>query len=431
MSYKVTEAFIEQSRSKHGTRTVGLILAETAHHDGVAWMRQQPSKSVKRKGKGPDKNNIAFRTKLSPKQVRRCVDRLQVLDELEIVWARDYGNRFHICRLIVGPMRFVEVDYERGLPFLEGRFWTPEQLQLPLAERPLDGHAFAPVQLAEIGLKPAEVGGQNVPQLSSADGGTFAPESGDICDPTEGTFVTPPYNSPLDHVLDPSLDLTTQNPSGEVSAGADEPPGSTSIKELVKAFAATVGFFPNGHSDWSAWCGALAPLAAAGVTPDELATRSNAFLAKWPLDTTPDSPAFMFALTKHWQRINASLERSYFGLFRWATENSWRLDDLTHARWVIEISDRVTEDERRTLLAIVDQAYRAHTDVKSEFVRWVESAGWALEDDDWRRELKARTDPAQYRTLAPEMKRQAIERRLEIRAAFAELDLGSHRRDVA
>lgn len=426
MSYKVSSAFIEQSRSKHGTRTVGLILAETSHHDGVAWMRQQPSKSV-RKRKGPDTDNIAFRTKLSPKQVQRCIDRLQELDELEIVWGRDHGNRFHICRLIVGPVRFVDVDYERGLPFLEGRFWTPEELELPLADRPSDGHALASSQLK---AGRTITGGQNVPQPDEATWATFAPDLGDICDQTEETFATPPYNSPLDLVPNSPFDFNTQTPSVEVSADAAEEPESTSVKELVRAFAEVVGAWPDGHAGWSAWCAALAPLAAAGVTPDELSTRTRAYLERWPLDTTPDSPAFMFALTKHWQRINASLERSYFGLFRWATGNSWRLGDLDHARWVIDASDRITTDERTTLVAIVEQAYRAHSDEKSGFLQWVESTGWTLEDADWRQELKARTSAPSLATLAPEMRRQGTDRRLEIRQAFAELDLGL-RKDAA
>jgi hypothetical protein len=441
VSYKVSEIVIEQSRSKHGSRTVALIIAETAHHDGVGWLRQEPSKSVHRKGKQDDKSNIAFRTKLSPKQVRRCVDRLQELDELEVVWARDRGNRFYIYRLIVGPLRYADVDYSRGLPFLEGRFWTPEQLELPWHERPLEGHSLAPSQLArfaptlvedEADEEPeaAKAGGHFVPSFEGAREGTFAPEPGDISGRSAGghpgTLLK--EHSSLDLVLDPSLtDSTSKDEVESVSAGADDGRAAPTVKDLVAAYAAAVGYWPNGHDEWSAWCGALKPLADAGVEPSEIASRSTAYLAKWPLETKPDSPAFMFALTKVWQRVSASLERGYLGLYRWATESSWRLGDIDHARWVIEASDRITEEERAKLLSIVEETYRAHGDPRSEFLKWVESVGWTLDDEQWRHELAARTDPKQFKLLAPEMRRQGKERRLAIRKDFANLELFTRR----
>ncbi|MFL5954817.1 MAG: hypothetical protein ACJ76I_11995 [Gaiellaceae bacterium] len=466
MSYKVSEVVIEQSRSKHGSRTVALIIAETAHHDGVGWLRQEPSKSVHRKSSKPDERNIAFRTKLSAKQVRRCVDRLQELDELEVVWARDQGNRFYIYRLIVGPLRYADVDYERGLPFLEGRFWTAEELELPWRQRPLEGHALAPSQLAEIAPKLVEepavevaetpdLGGQNVPSSLPAGERTFAPDPADISGRSAGGHPGPLLNdSSLDLVLNSSLDRIDRKEIDSVSAGADDG-RSTDVRELVKAFAREFGFWPNGHAEWSTWCAAFKPLADQGVTAAELASRSRAYLERWQLrarerlnelnelneqegldeglvelEVGPDSPAFMFALTKHYQRISASLERSYFGLFRWATENSWRLANLEHARWVIEASERISVDERAKLLAIVEEAYRAHGDAKSEFLQWVEMKGWALGEDEWKRELAVRTNAERFRTQAPEMRRQGKERRLEIRKAFAHLDLGL-RSDVA
>lgn len=148
MSYKVTEEFIENSRSTLGARTVGLIIAEIAHPDGVGWLRQEPTKRKRQRAGSVDKKNIAFRTKLSGRQIRRCIDRLQEIDELEIVLAWDGRERFHIYRLIVGGIRGDEdgVDYGRGLPRLEVErsFWTPEQLRLPVEQRPMLGHVPPP-----------------------------------------------------------------------------------------------------------------------------------------------------------------------------------------------------------------------------------------------------------------------------------------------
>jgi hypothetical protein len=428
VSYEVSREIVHKSVSKHGTRTVALVIAETAHHDGVGWLRIAPSKSKKQlRSKKLDTSNIAFRTKLSEKQVRRCVDRLQDLDELEVVVARDGGVRFFMYRLVVGALRAIEVDYSRGLPELEGQFWTPEELELPWSERPFDGHALSPNQLDHLGIRRPNTSGHFVRSSEVETGGHLRPnERAQMSAGRAGANVRSPLIGPVQEQpsLEPSSDPAIQKANVRVSAGADEPPINASPKDLVEALARAVGVWPEGHGQWSTWCAAMKPLAAAGVQPSEMETRSREYLKRWPLELQPGNPNFAFALTKAWQRINASLERSYFGLFRWATEESWRLGDIDHARWIVNASIRITEDERRRLLTLVEEGYLARVDARSHFLRWVESEGWRLDDDTWRHELVARTDPTEHGPIAVEMRQQAKQRRLAIRTDFANLDLG-------
>jgi hypothetical protein len=292
VSYKVTEAFIEHSRSKHGARTVGLIIAEVAHHDGVGWLRIEPTKAKHPRIRAEDdQDNIVFRTKLSAKQVRRCIDRLQDLDEIEVVRAWDGRSRYYVYRLIIDPIRRREVDYQRGgLKVLEAPFWTPEQLDAPLLERPRDGHEFSPTQRQLLGLTSA----QYVP--SSAGIGETPP--GDNGSPDEQTSAPPPYKEPV-----PGPVLPEEANASSVAADAAE--HASSAFEISLALSAQLGvdLARLTRLELRDWQVAIADLANVGATAADVAARCAAYRSVWPaMRLTP------FALVRHWSMLGAHVE---------------------------------------------------------------------------------------------------------------------------
>ena len=340
MSYKVTEAFIEHSRSKHGSRTVGLIFAEVVHHDGVGWLRIEPSKSKRRRAID-DTDNIVFRTKLSAKQVRNCVDRLQDLDELEVVRAWDGRIRYYVYRLIVEPIRRREVDYQRGgLSPLEAPFWTVEELELPLTERPHVGHEFSPTQRRALGL----TSGKNFPS-STAVG--EAPR-GEILGPDEGKNAPPPSKEP---VLGPVQ--TEETYVSSVPAGAGE--RESRRYEISLELGALLGVQLQGmtRGERGAWESAVAQLVDVDASPQDVRARASAYRLIWPgARLTP------LALVKHWSQLGVEVESGAGAdpIASWC-EHAPDLFDLETAREILDDRPGLEEPQRNSYHRLLDEAY--------------------------------------------------------------------------
>jgi hypothetical protein len=344
VSYKVTEAFIENSRSKHGARTVGLIIAEVAHYDGVGWIRIEPTKAKKPRIRPEDDvNNIVFRTKLSPKQVRRCIDRLQDLDELEVVRAWDGRSRYFVYRLIIEPMRLRDVDYARGgLSVLEAPFWTPEELLQPVLERRPDGHEHSPAQLAQLKLTRA----QNVPSSDEPVQGS----RGDIGPPDEGTSAQPPYKEP---VLGPVL--TREANASLVPADAGE--RESRKVEISLALSAELGVQLQGMTrhERGGWEKAIAELVDVGATGDEITARCAAYRARWvEMTLTP------LALVRHWSSLGADVETAKPSGFDGWLEKAPLMFDRGQAHDVVDDYPKIDDAERARRHGRVDERFDEH-----------------------------------------------------------------------
>lgn len=209
------------------------------------------------------------------------------------------------------------------------------------------------------------------------------------------------------------------NTTEEVSAEPADVRRGAQIKELIAAFAETVGVWPNTRNEWGGWSRAFAPLVDQGVDAEQVRVATSSYLERWP-----EYQRDPFALTKLWQLIQVALETSEMSLWRWASETSWRLpaDEVT---WLLERAT-LTESARTGLVKLAAEARAAHANAEAEFFRWVEVEGFAVDDDEWRRRLADETRHA--RTRGPEIRRRATARRLELRAALANLELG---REVA
>jgi hypothetical protein len=176
VSYKVTEEVLNSSRAKQGSRLVLVALSEVAAHDGTVWSPIGPPSYD---------DSIAYRTKLTERQVKRCLKTLQALDELEIRQWRQGRKLWNIYRVIVGRIREKEVNYERpelaAMNLLE-RFWTIDELHVARAFRPRMTSAESR-RLGDI-LSPSHEADSASDQgtSSTSDEVTSAPEPGDISD---------------------------------------------------------------------------------------------------------------------------------------------------------------------------------------------------------------------------------------------------------
>lgn len=83
MSFKVTNWVWARSESRNGARLVMLALADRADDSGFAW---------------PSVDDLAERTRLTPRAVRKCVGELVALGELEVEngGGRHRSNRYRI-----------------------------------------------------------------------------------------------------------------------------------------------------------------------------------------------------------------------------------------------------------------------------------------------------------------------------------------------
>jgi hypothetical protein len=414
VSWKVTELVVDQSRSKHGARVVLLVLAEKASADGIALIRQAPPEPPRRAPRGHERENLQDRARLSKRQVRRATKTLQLLDELEVLERWVGRNRDYVYRILVGALRSMDVDYDQlKISGLAGRFWTPEELMLPVLERPVDGHVL-PVEPQRPGdiLSPGETG----------DEGTSATATRGQIVRDEGTFATDAHlisarGPSKDRSTGPSLTSSVET-TEEVAAGAAASRGDQ-IKELIVAFAETVGVYPETRENWAGWSRAFAPLVDDDVDGEQVRLVTRSYLERWP-----EYKRDPFALTKLWQLLQVALERNQLTLWRWASETSWKLPE-DEVAWLLETA--LMNDEQRTaLVKLAGEARRAHANAEAEFLRWVENEGFAVDDDVWRKRLTA--EVRKFKTRGPEMRRRATERRLELREALANLDL---QRDVA
>jgi hypothetical protein len=138
VSYRVVHEVLERSVAKPGPRFTLTAIAEDAWHDGVAWIEQGwPTKDSPQ----PSRDTIAGRTGNRAETVARHVADLEGLDELEVREVIEFGDRRLVYRVIVGAIRCLEVQYahhrlEARRRVMPVRFWTPEQLLLPRAQRP-------------------------------------------------------------------------------------------------------------------------------------------------------------------------------------------------------------------------------------------------------------------------------------------------------
>lgn len=87
MSVKVLSAFLEESESELGTRLVGIVLSSAAWDDGITWLPQE---------------DIAKRARMSERQVRRAIVRLEELGELEVRKAQRGRKRVNVYRMLLG-----------------------------------------------------------------------------------------------------------------------------------------------------------------------------------------------------------------------------------------------------------------------------------------------------------------------------------------
>lgn len=413
MSWRVTEVVVDQSGAKHGARTMLLVLAEKASTDGVALIRQAPPKSPRRALRGHERNNLVARTNLSVKQIQRVTRTLQHLDELEVLERWIGRDRDFVYRILVGPLRSMDVDYEQ-LKFsgLTGRFWTPEELLDPISARPRDGHVL-PEELLSPGDKLSP--GQN------GDEATSCPPTRRHPVPDQATSCPDPLlrsaraRRPEDPSKGPSSTSSVKT-TEEVSSGepADASRGQR-IKELIIAFAETVGVFPGNRDEWGGWSAAFAPLVDRDVDPDRLRALTRRYLDRWPgYDPTP------FALTKLLFLLEPALDANEHSLWRWAADTSWKLP-AEDAELVLEWA-LITDQQRAGLRKLAGDARAAHANREAELMRWVETEGFAVDDDVWRRELAERVP--HLKTRGPAARKQANERRAQLRGALARIQLG-------
>lgn len=128
MSFKVYGAVLDYSESEGYDRCVLLALAEPASHDGVTWIKVG-------EGKDDEEPTICRRARVSKSTAMRAIRFLEDdLHELQIVKVRRGKTAINVYRVVVGPIAFAEVDYDR-LPFaLPHRF----------GEAPVEGVQLTP-----------------------------------------------------------------------------------------------------------------------------------------------------------------------------------------------------------------------------------------------------------------------------------------------
>jgi hypothetical protein len=357
VSYKVTEEVLDKSLSRYGTRTLLLALSEVAHLDGVAALRQG------KESKPEDRRTILHRTRLTERQIRRCVAAAQELDELEVLIAQAGRQRFHVYRIIVGKLRSLEVDYERlqtETRFGDLRFWSIEELREPVGRRSQHRHVMPP----SIRSGRPVTGGQNVlssdgprEDISAAHERTFPP-------PDERTSATSHARASDGPALrEPPLEpgtssLSKERESEDVSPAGDTDPDQSEqgTQLLIRAFANEIGRWPENRSQWGTWGRAFKPLADAGVTAGQLGSATRRYLQARP-GFDFENP---FALTLAWEAVSASLERGYTQMVKWAVETSWKLE-ADEVAWIIDqaVFNGV---EKQQLLRIATGARRDHVD---------------------------------------------------------------------
>lgn len=213
-------------------------------------------------------------------------------------------------------------------------------------------------------------------------------------------------------------------------AGAGDGPSGSLPDQLLRVFAEEFGTWPQTRGEWGAWKKAFKQLAETEQpTVDEFRLVARAYCDR-VREQGLELPQAAFGLQTAWMRISAALQASYFALYRWTTDSSWRIRDPGEVEWILRTATRLDDVQRAELLELAQRVADAHTDAGSAVLAWVESAGWAIEDEQqWARELATRLgDAAVPGTKAPSIKTAALERRVEIRRALVELKFRS---DVA
>jgi hypothetical protein len=416
MGYEVTSAVYEHSRHGKGKLHVLLAIAEKAsNNDGVAFGLDQGWESGKKVGRRKRKETLAGKTRLNVSTVAKLLTQLAGPDddELEVRTVQKGKERTFVYRVILGIYRDLDVDtdvLERYQQLVDRPFSTPEELALPWAERPA-----------------------NLPGRNERDDLTFSPLRPAISSATtsgkEQVVAPPPISGARGNEHGPR---TVPNPSltspplrvGEVPTPADaadgEQAGDSSTRELIRAFAQTLGRWPETRQEWAGWTKAFKPLAEAGVDPVELAAACKGYLAyhqrvgHGEIDLTP------FGLTKHWQIVNQALERRFFAWMKWASEISWRLPEDEVEFLLDQAAIAIRDGDHTEIVKMAARARAAHTTPADELLVWVDAKGWSLDDDDWRRELHERLP----RVGAPELRRVANHRRHELRRDLARLRAG-------
>jgi hypothetical protein len=99
MSLKILSRVFDTSAAEVGDRLTIIALADSAHDDGITWVSQE---------------EIARKTLLSVRHVRRCLDALEKLGEIETRKAQRGRRRINVYRVTAA---LEDPDYDR-LPFV-------------------------------------------------------------------------------------------------------------------------------------------------------------------------------------------------------------------------------------------------------------------------------------------------------------------------
>ncbi len=183
MSHKVVDRVIKHSSATRGTYTVLLMIAERANDQGVAWC---------------SRSDIATRARISERQVKRAIAKLEASGELLVLRGAGRGNT-NIYGIVAG------LDHE-------GREAVASQM------RQVAGAAYRNGKGDISGRK-----GDTVSSFSCPEKGTFEHEKGTFVT-KKGTLATEKGTSMSPEPLEPSIEPSREPVEGAASAAPAPPP---------------------------------------------------------------------------------------------------------------------------------------------------------------------------------------------------------------
>ena len=318
--------------SSYVDRCVLTAIAVHAGKDGIAW---------------PSQTEIAAKAgeNCTERQVRRSIENLERLGDLEVRKAQRGRARINVYRVRVGRIGEREVDYTQ-LPFtVDEPFSRPDTV----SARRADGR-HEPVPRAE----PPGTG-------DTPDERTERPAVETVTTGHSGRDDRTDERTAERARVDGSFGAEPEEPSKEPTL--TRAAGGREQEQIDEALFEQLGFRPRTRSEHGAWAKAVAELIEANATVEQIRERCARYRERWPGVTLTPS-----ALVKHWSLLGEqpspweiAAERSRLSKRAWIENTSWRLDE-DEVRHTIDGWDDIDDVERSLLRDYADEIRAQHTE---------------------------------------------------------------------